>query len=124
MSGVAVDDGAHDAAQRSGVEVAADAIERELGEADEVHGGLAGLRQGAARADAGQDRQDVAGRRRRGERRVDDLVVPRSEQEREPRDLDDYLELAGCEGDERRRAESLAPRGYAAELGWYLLERR
>ncbi len=52
------------------------------------------------------------------------LRLLRSEQEREPRDLDDYLELAGCEGDERRRAESLAPRGYAAELGWYLLERR
>jgi ubiquinone/menaquinone biosynthesis C-methylase UbiE len=52
------------------------------------------------------------------------LVLVRSEQEREPRDLDAYLELAGCEGDERRRAESLAPRGYTAELGWYLLERR
>jgi ubiquinone/menaquinone biosynthesis C-methylase UbiE len=52
------------------------------------------------------------------------LVLLRSEQEREPRDLDAYLELAGCEGDERRRAEALAPRGYTAELGWYLLERR
>jgi ubiquinone/menaquinone biosynthesis C-methylase UbiE len=52
------------------------------------------------------------------------LVLLRSEQEREPRDLDAYLELAGCEGDERRRAESLAPKGYTAQLGWYLLERR
>ena len=52
------------------------------------------------------------------------LVLLRSEQEREPRDLDAYLELAGCEGDERQRAESLAPRGYVAELGWYLLEPR
>jgi ubiquinone/menaquinone biosynthesis C-methylase UbiE len=52
------------------------------------------------------------------------LVLVRSEQEREPRDVESYLELAGCEGDERRRAESLAPRGYTAELGWYLLERR
>ena len=52
------------------------------------------------------------------------LVLLRSEQEREPRDLDAYLELAGCEGEERRRAEALAPRGYTAELGWYLLERR
>jgi ubiquinone/menaquinone biosynthesis C-methylase UbiE len=51
------------------------------------------------------------------------LVLLRSEHEREPRDLDAYLELAGCEGDERRRAEALAPRGYTAELGWYLLER-
>jgi ubiquinone/menaquinone biosynthesis C-methylase UbiE len=52
------------------------------------------------------------------------LVLLRSEFEREERDLDAYLELAGCEGEERRRAESLAPRGYTAELGWYLLERR
>jgi len=52
------------------------------------------------------------------------LVLVRDEQEREPRDLDAYLELAGCEGDERRRAEALAPRGYTAELGWYLLEKR
>jgi hypothetical protein len=52
------------------------------------------------------------------------LVLLRSETHREPRDLDAYLELAGCEGDERRRAESLAPDDYAAEVGWYLLERR
>jgi ubiquinone/menaquinone biosynthesis C-methylase UbiE len=52
------------------------------------------------------------------------LVLLRSEFEREERDLDAYLELAGCEGEERRRAESLAPRAYTAELGWYLLERR
>jgi ubiquinone/menaquinone biosynthesis C-methylase UbiE len=52
------------------------------------------------------------------------LVLLRSETQPERRDLDSYLELAGCEGDERRRAESLAPDGYAAEVGWYLLERR
>lgn len=53
-----------------------------------------------------------------------ELVLIRDEHEREPRDLDAYLELAGCEGEERQRAEALAPRGYTAELGWYLLERR
>jgi ubiquinone/menaquinone biosynthesis C-methylase UbiE len=52
------------------------------------------------------------------------LVLLRSQVEREPRDLDAYLELAACEGEARRRAESLAPQGYVAELGWYLLERR
>jgi ubiquinone/menaquinone biosynthesis C-methylase UbiE len=52
------------------------------------------------------------------------LVLVRDERELEPRDLDAYLELAACEGDERRRAEALAPEGYTAELGWYLLERR
>ena len=52
------------------------------------------------------------------------LVLLRSETQAERRDLDSYLELAGCEGEERRRAESLAPDDYAAEVGWYLLERR
>lgn len=51
------------------------------------------------------------------------LVLRRSEFEQEERDLDAYLDLAGCEGEERERARSAAPRGYMAELGWYLLER-
>jgi ubiquinone/menaquinone biosynthesis C-methylase UbiE len=52
------------------------------------------------------------------------LVLIRAEYEREPRDLDAYLDLAGCEGEARERAETLAPPGYTAELGWYLLEKR
>ena len=52
------------------------------------------------------------------------LVLLRAEYEREERDLDAYLDLAGCEGDARERAETLAPPGYTAELGWYLLEKR
>jgi ubiquinone/menaquinone biosynthesis C-methylase UbiE len=52
------------------------------------------------------------------------LVLVRNEYEREPRDLDSYLDLAGCDGEARDRAETLAPPGYAAELGWYLLEKR
>ena len=52
------------------------------------------------------------------------LVVVRNEYEREPRDLDSYLDLAGCDGEARNRAHTLAPPGYAAELGWYLLEKR
>jgi ubiquinone/menaquinone biosynthesis C-methylase UbiE len=51
------------------------------------------------------------------------LVLVRSEFDREPRELDPYLDLAGCEGDERERAKSLAPPGYTAELGWYLLRK-
>lgn len=51
------------------------------------------------------------------------LVLVRSEQEVERRDVDAYLELAGCEGEERRRAEAVVPPGYTAELGWYLMER-
>ena len=42
---------------------------------------------------------------------------------REPRDLDAYLDLAGCEGPARERARSLAPRDYEAVVGWYVLAR-
>ena len=52
------------------------------------------------------------------------LVLLRAEYEREPRDLDAYLDLAGCDGEARDLAETLAPPGYTAELGWYLLEKR
>jgi ubiquinone/menaquinone biosynthesis C-methylase UbiE len=52
------------------------------------------------------------------------LVLLKAEFEREPRDLDAYLDLAGCEGEARERAATLAPPNYAAELGWYLLEKR
>jgi ubiquinone/menaquinone biosynthesis C-methylase UbiE len=52
------------------------------------------------------------------------LVMVRNEYEREPRDLDSYLDLAGCDGEARDRATTLAPSDYAAELGWYLLEKR
>jgi ubiquinone/menaquinone biosynthesis C-methylase UbiE len=52
------------------------------------------------------------------------LVLVRAEYERESRDLETYLDLAGCEGEARERARTLAPPGYAADLGWYLLEKR
>ncbi len=48
------------------------------------------------------------------------LVLRKAQFEDEPRDLEQYLDLAGCEGDERDRARSLAPTGYTATLGWYL----
>ena len=48
------------------------------------------------------------------------LVLLRAEYEREPRDLDAYLDLAGCEGEARERALALAPGGYSALVGWYL----
>jgi ubiquinone/menaquinone biosynthesis C-methylase UbiE len=52
------------------------------------------------------------------------LVVLKANFENEPRDLDAYLDLAGCEGEPREHAATLAPPNYAAELGWYLLEKR
>jgi ubiquinone/menaquinone biosynthesis C-methylase UbiE len=52
------------------------------------------------------------------------LVLLRAEYEQEPRDLEAYLDLAGCEGEARESAATLAPLNYAADLGWYLLEKR
>lgn len=49
------------------------------------------------------------------------LVLKRAATVSEPRDLDSYLDLAGCEGDERERARTAAPAHYTAVLGWYLL---
>lgn len=51
------------------------------------------------------------------------LVLQRELVVHEPRELDAYLDLAGCEGDERERARGLAPRGYEAIVGWYVLAR-
>ena len=51
------------------------------------------------------------------------LNVVRAEVDREARDLDAYLDLAGCVGAERDRVARLAPPGYAATLGWYVLLR-
>jgi SAM-dependent methyltransferase len=55
------------------------------------------------------------------------LVLLRERRAAEDRDLDAYLDLAGCEGDERARVRAAAPHGdaiFSAILGWYLLERR
>ena len=52
------------------------------------------------------------------------LVLHREKIVREARDLDSYLDLAGCEGAERERAKGLAPTCYEGVVGWYVLERR
>ena len=51
------------------------------------------------------------------------LVLRREEVLREPRDIEAYLDLAGCEGPERERARNLVPSGYEAVVGWYVLSR-
>ena len=51
------------------------------------------------------------------------LVLMRAEFEREQREIDPYLDLAGCEGEARYQARALAPPDYTADLGWYLLRR-
>jgi ubiquinone/menaquinone biosynthesis C-methylase UbiE len=52
------------------------------------------------------------------------LVLRREHVVREQRDLDSYLDLAGCEGADRERAKSLAPTPYEGVVGWYVLVRR
>jgi ubiquinone/menaquinone biosynthesis C-methylase UbiE len=51
------------------------------------------------------------------------LVLVKAKFVSEARDLDPYLDLAGCEGEAREQAKALAPPDYEAELGWYLLRR-
>jgi len=54
-------------------------------------------------------------------------VLLRERRDVERRSLDAYLDLAGCECDDRERALALAPQGpdaYTAVLGWYLVEIR
>jgi ubiquinone/menaquinone biosynthesis C-methylase UbiE len=48
------------------------------------------------------------------------LVVTRTEFAEERRDLERYLDLAGCEGSAREHAAGLAPSGLTALVGWYL----
>jgi len=55
------------------------------------------------------------------------LTLLRERRDEEQRDLDAYLDHAGCEGEARAGAAALAPHGaerYGATLAWYLLERR
>lgn len=51
------------------------------------------------------------------------LVLERAQTVQEPRELETYLDLAGCEGDARAAALVLAPPGYEATVGWYLLRK-
>jgi SAM-dependent methyltransferase len=53
------------------------------------------------------------------------LVAARDELVNEQRELDPYLDLAGCAGDARERALGVAPgRGdYTATVGWYVLRK-
>ena len=53
---------------------------------------------------------------------ANNLVLRSAEIVREERDLEPYLDLAGCEGEEREAARALAPSGRAA-YGWYVLHK-
>jgi ubiquinone/menaquinone biosynthesis C-methylase UbiE len=51
------------------------------------------------------------------------LKLVREEVVQESRDVEAYLDLAGCEGDAREQARTLAPSGYEAIVGWFVLGR-
>ena len=51
------------------------------------------------------------------------LVLRQAEVVSEERDLEDYLDRAGCHGDAREEARSLAPPDASADYGWYVLRK-
>ena len=51
------------------------------------------------------------------------LVLRRDRIVRESREIEWYLDLAGCEGPERELVKELAPTGYEGVVGWYVLGR-
>jgi ubiquinone/menaquinone biosynthesis C-methylase UbiE len=51
------------------------------------------------------------------------LVLRRAEVYPEERDLESYLDLAGCAGEPREHARSLAPTHRTVHYGWYVLEK-
>jgi ubiquinone/menaquinone biosynthesis C-methylase UbiE len=51
------------------------------------------------------------------------LVLRSQETVVEERDLESYLDLAGCHGDDRDRARQLAPARPTATYGWYVLSK-
>jgi ubiquinone/menaquinone biosynthesis C-methylase UbiE len=57
---------------------------------------------------------------------ANDLVLLQEDVQTHRRELDYYLDLAGCEGEARERARALSPGGpeaYVAESVWYLLRK-
>ena len=55
---------------------------------------------------------------------ANDLRLLRAEFEQESRDLDRYLDLAACEGEDREQAKALAPgESFPVTVGWYLVGR-
>ncbi len=49
------------------------------------------------------------------------LVLQRAETVAEERDMETYLDLAGCQGEQREVAHSLAPARPTVDYGWYVL---
>jgi ubiquinone/menaquinone biosynthesis C-methylase UbiE len=60
----------------------------------------------------------------RGYLEANDLTVTVNEVVRERRDMEEYLDLVGLEGEERERVARMAPASYDVELGWYVAHKR
>ena len=56
----------------------------------------------------------------RGYLDANDLVVTANEIVEERRDMEQYLDLAGLEGEVRERVARMAPAVYEVEVGWYV----
>jgi hypothetical protein len=56
----------------------------------------------------------------RGYLDANDLTVTANAIVHEHRDMDEYLDLVGLEGEERERVARMAPPSYAVDLGWYV----
>jgi len=54
---------------------------------------------------------------------ANNLVLRHAEVVREERNLERYLDLAGCHGADREHARTMAPAERMAEYGWYVLRR-
>jgi ubiquinone/menaquinone biosynthesis C-methylase UbiE len=52
---------------------------------------------------------------------ANNLVLRRADIVTESRDLDAYLDLVECAGADRETVRAMAPRGYEAIVGWYVL---
>jgi ubiquinone/menaquinone biosynthesis C-methylase UbiE len=56
----------------------------------------------------------------RGYLDANDLTVVANQVVREHRDMEQYLDLVGLQGEERERVARMAPASYDVELGWYV----
>ena len=54
---------------------------------------------------------------------VNGLVLRRADIVTESRDLEAYLDLVDCDSSTRETVRAMAPRGYEAIIGWYVLNR-
>ncbi|HEX6763471.1 MAG TPA: class I SAM-dependent methyltransferase [Gaiellaceae bacterium] len=54
---------------------------------------------------------------------ANNLVLRRADIVTETRDLDAYLDLVECAGTERDTVRAMAPSGYQAVIGWYVLSK-